>query len=263
MIKLAVFDIDGTLVSKEKRVLLDSTVEALQQLQKKGIKIAIASGRPSFALEPSLLEAIKFDYFICSNGTYIMDSAGEELFKEEISEAVVEALCKDMVELDDALLFHFKYNFYVYHGYRRMQEMVGKCLGRIELLRDDRVKASQHLQALPVSGVAFIEDKNLAYYRKKYADYRFECFMENYYDIYPYCSSKASGVAHLCEKIGIEMMDVVSFGDALNDVDMLKECGCGVAMGDALEEVKQVADYITSKSDEHGIYHACAYLKFL
>ena len=73
MIKLAVFDIDGTLVVKGNRTLLDTTVKALQNLQKQGIKLAIASGRPPFFMEKKLVEQVAFDYYICSNGTCIMD----------------------------------------------------------------------------------------------------------------------------------------------------------------------------------------------
>ncbi|MEG0329912.1 MAG: HAD family hydrolase [Longicatena sp.] len=263
MFKLAAFDIDGTLISREKHVVLESTIIALKKLQANGIRIALASGRPTFALEPSLVEAIKFDYFICSNGTYIIDQSGNDIFKDELSEETVESLSKDIKERDEALFFEFKHNFYIYHGYQRMLSMIEKCYGRVELLKDDRSSTSRHKQELPVSGVAFIKDENVAYFRNKYKAYRFENFMGKYYDIYSYASTKATGIQHLCEKVGIAMSDVVCFGDALNDIAMIQECGCGVAMGDALKEVKEVADYITTKSDEDGIYNACEHLKLI
>lgn len=57
-------------------------------------------------------------------------------------------------------------------------------------------------------------------------------------------------------KLGFDMDEIIAFGDSVNDIDMLKSAGIGVAMGNALEEVKQVADYITKSNDEDGIYYA-------
>ncbi|NBK99412.1 MAG: Cof-type HAD-IIB family hydrolase [Erysipelotrichia bacterium] len=263
MYKLAVFDVDGTLVSRQERVLLDSTITALKTLQAKGIKIAIASGRPAFAMEKSLLEKITFDYFICSNGTYVMDQEGKELYKEVMPVSLVEALTLDFVHNDDAILYQFEDNAYIYHGKKRMCNMMNQCLGRLDILKDDREHTARHLTSLPYAAVAYIDKNNLAFYQMRYPAYRFECFMDNYYDIYPFLCTKASGIIHLCEVLHLTMKDVICFGDALNDVEMIKQCGLGVAMGDALVEVKQVADYVTSTSSEEGIYRACLHFHLL
>ncbi len=263
MYKLAVFDVDGTLVTRKDRVLLDSTIQSLRKLKENGIKIAIASGRPPFAMEKSLLEQIDFDYFICSNGTYVMNAEHVALYVEEMPASTVEAFALDFAKKDDAIMFQFADKGYCYHGLKRISHMLNHCLGRLDLLADDREETSRHLTSLPFAAVAFIQKNNLAYYQTRYPSYRFESFLNDYYDIYPFTCSKATGIMHLCEKIQIAMDDVICFGDALNDVEMLKACGCGVAMGDALEEAKAVADYITTQSDEDGIYQACCHFKLL
>lgn len=263
MYKLAVFDVDGTLVSRGERILKESTLEALRELKEKGIKIAIASGRPPFAMEKSLLQKIDFDYFVCSNGTYVMDAYHQELYKEEMSKAFVESFTKDFTENDDALMFQFEDKAYVYHGKKRIANMLHSNLGRLDLLEDDREDRSRHETSLPYAIVCYIAKENLAFYQKKYHDYAIVEFMEDYYDIFPKQCNKASGIKHLCEKINITMKDVICFGDALNDIEMLKECGLGVAMGDALPQAKEVADYITTASDEDGIYHACIHFKLI
>lgn len=263
MYKLAVFDVDGTLVSRGERVLLDSTVKALKALKKKGIKIAIASGRPIFAMERSLLDKLDFDYFICSNGTYVADHDFKQLYKEEIPSEIVEKLTSDFITRDDAILFQFEDSAYIYHGKKRMTNMISKCLGRLDIICDDREYPSRHLKSLPFSAVAYIDENNLDYYSTRYPNYRFESFMRDYYDIYPFHCTKATGIMHLCDILSLQMQDVICFGDALNDVEMLKACGCGVAMGDALEAAKEVADYITSTSIEDGIYQACVYFDLI
>ena len=80
MIKLAVFDVDGTLVTKGNRRVPASCVHALNELSRKGVKLAIASGRPPFAMEQSLLEQVSFDYFVCSNGAFVRNAQHEVLY---------------------------------------------------------------------------------------------------------------------------------------------------------------------------------------
>lgn len=263
MYKLAVFDVDGTLVTRKDRVLLASTIQALKTLKQNGVAIAIASGRPPFAMEKSLLDQIDFDYFICSNGTYVMDAQYKPLYIETMSATCVESLALDFVKHDDAIMFQFEDKAYCYNGLKRISHMLSHCLGRLDLLADDRETTSRHLQSLPFAAVSKISASNLAYYEMRYPSYRFESFLEDYYDIYPFSCTKATGIMHLCETIAITMEDVICFGDALNDVEMLKACGCGVAMGDGLKEAKEAADYVTSQSEEDGIYNACCHFKLL
>ena len=263
MYRLAVFDVDGTLVSREKRVLLDSTLEALSKLKERGIRIAISSGRPPFAMEKSLLEKIDFDYFVCSNGTYVMDGDRQELYRAEIAKETVEELRKDFTANDDALLFQFEDKSYIYHGFKRISSMIDRCLGRLDLLEDERETQDRHERSLPYEAVSVIAKERLEAYKKKYADFVFVEFMEDHYDFFFKHCNKATGVQALCEKLHIPMEEVICFGDALNDIEMLEQCGCGVAMGDAHEQAKNVADYITSSSEEDGIYRACIHFHLI
>jgi hydroxymethylpyrimidine pyrophosphatase-like HAD family hydrolase len=64
---------------------------------------------------------------------------------------------------------------------------------------------------------------------------------------------KGSGVAHLCERLGVERADVVAFGDGLNDHEMLGWAGYGVAMGNAERPTHAIADEITTSNDEDGV----------
>ena len=68
--------------------------------------------------------------------------------------------------------------------------------------------------------------------------------------------SKARGIDRLCEHFGIDKKDTYAFGDSLNDIEMLKMVNVGVAMGNAQDEAKAVADYITDRIDEDGIRNA-------
>lgn len=65
--------------------------------------------------------------------------------------------------------------------------------------------------------------------------------------------NKASGLREVCKLYGINMSEVVAIGDSLNDVAMIREAGLGVAMGNAQEEVKKIADIVTATNDEDGV----------
>lgn len=263
MYKLAVFDVDGTLVSKEDRILLNSTIETLMKLKHKGVKIAIASGRPLFAMEQSLLKKIAFDYYICSNGMCVADGKHQVLFQQAISKEEVEQLTQDFHKFDDAIMFQFDDKAYVYHGRKRISNMMLHSLGRLDILEDARSTRKRHDVSLPYAAVSYIAKSHLPFYENKYPQYSFLPFMDEYYDIFKKGCSKASGIQHLCDIIDITMDNVICFGDALNDYEMIQQCGCGVAMGDALEEIQEVANYITSKSDEDGIYQACKHFDLI
>ena len=75
--------------------------------------------------------------------------------------------------------------------------------------------------------------------------------------------SKARSIKILADYLGIDMADTIAFGDGLNDVEMIKECGIGVAMGNANIKLKEVADYITDDISKDGVYKALEHFKLL
>ena len=69
-------------------------------------------------------------------------------------------------------------------------------------------------------------------------------------------SGKPVGIAKVCEKYGLGIDEIMAFGDGGNDVDMLRFAGTGVAMGNAADNVKQAADYVTADIDDDGVFEA-------
>ena len=262
MYQLAIFDVDGTMVSHGDRVLLDSTVEAINTLKAKGIKIAIASGRPYFMIEKSIMTRIKFDYFVCCNGLYVCDKDGKIVYSQRITADTITKLVSLFKKNNDAISFQFEDGTYVYNGYEKIVALFNANLGRNEFVHND-INNTRHLVDLPFSGVVNIAKEHIEEYKMEFPEFRFERFKLDYHDLYfkKYC--KATGIAHLCESIGINLQDVIAFGDGINDVDMLKECGCGVCMGDGIEVAKEAADYVTLPTKEGGIYAACKHLGLL
>jgi len=83
------------------------------------------------------------------------------------------------------------------------------------------------------------------------------------YDVYAKDQTKATGIKHLIEYLNIDKKDTIAFGDGHNDSEMIEYCEIGVAMGNAIEKVKKVSNYITDDIDNDGIYNAMKYLKLI
>ena len=76
---------------------------------------------------------------------------------------------------------------------------------------------------------------------------------KKYIEIYQQNISKYKGVQKIAEIEGIENKDIIAFGDSLNDIDMIKNCGIGVAMGNSLERIKEIANYTTISHNQNGV----------
>lgn len=75
-------------------------------------------------------------------------------------------------------------------------------------------------------------------------------------------ASKGKGLLRLCRHYGIRVEDTVAFGDSMNDYEILQTAGLGIAMGNAIQELKDVADYVTADVGKDGIWKACEHFRF-
>ena len=76
-------------------------------------------------------------------------------------------------------------------------------------------------------------------------------------------ASKAEGLKRLCRYYGVDLKDTAAIGDSMNDYEILKTAGLGIAMGNSIEELKEAADYITADIRDHGVYKACRHFGWI
>ena len=76
-------------------------------------------------------------------------------------------------------------------------------------------------------------------------------------------SSKAVGIKEFVKELGRSIDDTIAFGDGRNDIEMIEETGLGIAMGNAVPELKSVAKYITANIEEEGITAACKHFNYI
>ena len=268
MIKLAVFDIDRTLIQPEIGAIAPETAAALKQLQQKGIKTAIASGRLFSFLQPELLE-LGFDYFIMSNGCYVTDPSGNILAREKIDEAVLEAFSRRMIQ--ENLPFLTRYCM----GQREGNPAAGTVRERMATVKSKhkfkgkppKAFTEQYEPApgeLPICACGYFPDTARQMFESEFPQLTFMPMFEGpMCDINPATVSKASGVRRICEMLGIDICETIAFGDDRNDLEMITEAGIGVAMGDGLDAVIAAADYVTEPCADLGVVKALKHFGLL
>ena len=110
----------------------------------------------------------------------------------------------------------------------------------------------------------FCEDEYVNEFIELTGEYLSYSKLDNYgYDVYAKDQTKATGIKHLLEYLQVDVKDTFAFGDGHNDKEMIEYCGIGVAMGNAIEKVKNASDYVTDDIDNDGIYNAMKYFKLI
>lgn len=258
-IKIIFTDIDGTLFSHKTNHVPESALNAIKELQKKGLKIFLCSGRNYYLIRKTgILDTIKPDGIVMMNGAAVQ--IGEKIiYKYPIPEEVVNAMIK----------FSYRLKF----GLTLIEENEG----HINMI-DDRV-----IDAHAKYGTRFPQPRKfpIPYDRTVYQMIAFcDSFDESLFlphlksckaarwddyavDIMPKDSDKAKGIMATLEYYGLDVKNAMSIGDGNNDLEMLLFTGVGVAMGNGNSGVKSVADYVTDDIDNDGWVKAMKHYKLL
>ena len=258
--KMIVLDLDGTLTNNKKEIT-PRTKEALMKAQAKGVKIVLASGRPTYGIMPLAeeLELKKNGGFILAfNGGKIIDCSDcRTIFEQKLDETLVPLLYHAAKEAGMQILTYQgegiaatdKNDKYVQEEARInkmpveeyddfLQQLVypvNKCLiaGDPAPLHQLEIKLKKELEG------------RMDVYRS--ADYFLECV--------PLGIDKARSLDRLIATLGITKEEVIACGDGYNDLSMINFSGLGVAMSNAADDIKAQADYVTLSNEEDGIAH--------
>ncbi len=258
-IKVAFFDVDGTIVDNHstRDQLFDmdlvpaSTIEAIRLLKENGITPFIATGRSPFMIE-DLLDGLGIDSYICTNGQYAVmnrEVMYEAPYSSELLDKIVTVAKKYHVPLLWMPTHH-----YVLSG--ENQEVLLEALDNMNLpypiIETDLEKPDYKIYQM-VAGVTKEEEHIF----ESIEEVRVVRWQPNGIDLLPKVGSKATAIEVILNKLGLKPENAIAFGDGLNDIEMLQKVGCGVAMGNAHEELKKHANYVAKPVYEDGIYKAC------
>lgn len=248
--KLIAFDIDGTLLNSQKEAL-PNTIKALEKLRNNGHLVMVATGRSRFLAQPVLKKLAFHNYVVCNGSAAFLDH--KQVYKHLLDEAQLTALIAELDELRvdtafigmDAMGRHSDFNVSI------MDEAMRSFGSHVPEFDPDFKNQQEVYQAL-----AFYDANYEGRFDEKYPALRFVRWHEKCVDIIPENGSKAATILHLGRTLGIKQEDIITFGDGQNDKEMLAAAGIGVAMGNAEDDVKDVASIVTASNDEDGIFKA-------
>ena len=256
--KLIAMDLDGTL-NNDQKVITEKTKAALMAAQRKGIRLALASARPSPGLykERDILRLQDHGGILMSyNGGRIVDAAtGQALFETAMDLDEARAVLRKLEELPVTPILDDGVQFYVTDrkGFKvdyecRNNNMVCLEVGNL----------ADFLTFAPIKILMSVQPEALAQVQKQIAAFLPESLTvvqtaAFYLEVIPRAINKGQGIRDICKTLGITQAEVIAFGDAENDIPMLSAAGMGVAMGNATEAVKAAADMVTLTNNEDGI----------
>ncbi|MBR5342161.1 MAG: Cof-type HAD-IIB family hydrolase [Erysipelotrichaceae bacterium] len=248
-IKVIFFDIDGTLLSHKTGKVPQSTIDAIRKLQDKGIKVVVATGRDINEMKKLPLDEIDFDGYLTLNGNICLDKDEKMFAGNEIDPGEVEILVGifGAGKIPFVLIGEEKrYINYVDDVVIQTQEATHGTIPDIGEYNGEKI-----YQCL-----AFVNAET----RQKLEDLLDHCSITSWndtgIDIIAKTGGKAAGIQKFLDKEGITRSQTMAFGDGENDKTMIKFAGTGVAMGNAGDNLKRAADYVTADIDDDGIAKA-------
>lgn len=259
MIKALFFDIDGTLVSFQTHRIPDSTIQAIRQAKEQGINVFISTGRP-FSLINNLQEISELiDGYITVNGAYCF--IGEQVIScSPIPEEDVRTLIQQADEMNFACMVVGEKDLIMYNSNEKVDYIFRQMLnvqGMKESRSLDTLWAHPILQLTPV--ISEEEERQIMPLLSHCTSSR---WYPDFADITAQGADKSKGLRAVMDFLGLKREETMAFGDGGNDIPIVREAGIGVAMGNANESLKAVADYVTASVEEEGIRKALEHFVF-
>lgn len=257
--KLLVLDVDGTLLN-DAREISKRTLTALLKVQQMGIRIVLASGRPTYGLMPlaKSLELGNYGGFIVSyNGCQIIKAQnGKILFERRINPEMLPYLEKKarkngfaiFTYHDDTIITDSPDNEYIQNEAR---------LNNLRIIKEDEFSIA--IDFSPCKCMLVSEDEEaligLEEHWKRRLNGTLDTFRSEPYflEVVPCGIDKANTLGVLLEQLDVVREEVIAIGDGACDVTMLQLAGLGVAMGHSQDSVKVCADYVTASNEEDGV----------
>ncbi len=247
--KIVALDVDGTMVDWENR-MTDTVREAVHAIKDSGVHVVISTGRAI----PGVLDAarnLRLDdgIAVASNGAVVHTYSPVEVVHTVTFDAS-EAVRRVLEHIPDALVAVEE----VGTGYR-----ISAPFPEWEIDGTVTIQTVDELVAEPVTRVIIrapehdVEEFGRLVHGLGLNEVNYNIGYTAWLDIAPDGVSKASGLEVVCERLGVDRADVLAVGDGMNDYEMLRWAGRGVAMGQGSDELKAVADDVTGTVLEDGL----------
>ncbi|MFE5427569.1 MULTISPECIES: Cof-type HAD-IIB family hydrolase [Bacillaceae] len=261
--RLLAVNIDGTLLQSNGR-LNKSTKEAIDYVHQKGVHVALVTSR-NYHSAKKVAKALKINpMIVAQQGAFVGASIEKPIMVKRISEELTVELVQMLEKTTcQILLIHEKYS--LGNRVNLPENLLGKS---VMYLNDQNIYAQNYVDDIseelidqPMAptkmDVIFSEkiDRNdmLKLIKKMFPEVDVILHPGHKMTIVPKGVSKWSGVLYLADHLEVRRTEIVSIGDGLDDMEMIAGSGLGVAMGNADEEVRKVAKWVTRSNDQDGV----------
>lgn len=262
-IKIVVFDVDGTLYDTESHSIPESCIEAIQKLKANHIRFVIATGRAHYGLGKALNE-LHADYILSANGGVVFDNRYKKVLSHtDISLEECSSLITFCKRENAGLVFKFLDHMYIYQHPEKIDWLEGQI--NSDIGTDPFIfhpEQNHHLIDLPQCASVHADSVDIEQYSKT-SSLSFTQYSEDGFDVAPKNVNKGRGLRTLLNMLDISKEEVACFGDNYNDTEMMMNSGTRIAMGNAVPEIKQIADHTTDSVDQNGIYNGLKWLSLI
>ncbi len=257
--KLLVLDVDGTLLDNSKEIS-KRTLAALVKVQQMGVRVVLASGRPTYGLMPlaKTLELGNYGGYILSyNGCQVINAKdGTLLFERRINPEMLPYLEKK-ARKNGFSMFTYNENILVTNDPDNAHIQYEAQLNNLEIVREDNFSIA--VDFAPCKCMLVSDDEEalvgLEEHWKRRLAGTLDAFRSesHFLEVVPCGIDKANTLGALMEMLGVKSEEVIAIGDGVCDVTMIQMAGIGVAMGNAQESVKRCAELVTASNEEDGV----------
>lgn len=262
MYKMIVFDIDGTLVNHLENELSKNILNMFEKLKKKGYIVTLATGR-DFVSISKIHENKNIDFYIGANGSFIYDLKNKKyLFNDSINfndyKKLYDNVFYDNVDLIDNILLSDSKNVYILENKKIEEnwfwEPFRPKFKDINKAENELLKNDFHLITVSHnpknSKILELTKKYLK--RNKEINLHIQAYWPKGFFIANKNITKAHTIKILADFLKINMSEIIAFGDGENDIEMIKFVGLGIAMGNGIQALKEIADDITIDVKDFG-----------
>lgn len=248
-------DIDGTLLNTKHQIPLN-TKKKIQNINQHGIPYVLVSARMPKGMTAIREELGAKSPMICYSGALVVDEDDKPIYSVALRSESAEKLCQRIGEINPKISINIYSNDEWLVEDRKeywvAQEMdITGVLAKEVSFQDEMVYQEVHkiLCMGEKEDIKELEEKLV----KEFPEIRIYKSKDTYLEIMSMKASKSDAV-HMLEKyFGVKQEEIIAFGDGHNDIDMLEYAGLGVAMGNASDEVKEAADFVTDINDNEGV----------
>lgn len=250
-IKIAFFDVDGTLIDMEKKQITPTTLDLLHRLQANGIRICLATGRSPIVVPH--FEGVEFDATLTYNGSYCYTKTGETIFSNPIPAPDLALLIRNATAIGRPLCLATDSRLACNGSDKDLADYFSVAKIAVNVVPDFDEVAKGTVYQIMMGG----REDEYAAILKDVRGAKIAAWWDRAVDIIPATGGKGIGIRKMLEYYGLDKSEAIAFGDGNNDIEMLQAVGTGVAMENASEKLKAVATDTCGHVAREGVYHYC------